>query len=306
MDLRVSTPKNLLQYLVNQYNKQQARQNPNAQQRTVDDIGSVVRFNDNNVNCLQYWKKMYENCNTIFARCHNPKKARLFITFTNNREWPEFKANLYNNGQVFTDRFDMWMRVWISKIAEFREELYEKKFFGTILGSGESMEFQGRGGPHAHIVAQTDLDAVPDVIQQYIWAHIPLLPEACLAAKSCTWSTGLGNPFCSDRNIGHEYHTNFRCICAAANAAIRALGVGSVSTSAYPLFAIPFCHLVVFGESRGLPPSKIPSPPPLPCRRGKFAPQSPQPIAFIHSQSHSHWNWIRISTRVLVMEELSD
>ncbi|KAL3096526.1 hypothetical protein niasHS_004186 [Heterodera schachtii] len=177
MDLRVSTPKNLLQYLVNQYNKQQARQNPNAQQRTVDDIGSVVRFNDNNVNCLQYWKKMYENCNTIFARCHNPKKARLFITFTNNREWPEFKANLYNNGQVFTDRFDLWMRVWISKIAEFREELYEKKFFGTILGSGESMEFQGRGGPHAHIVAQTDLDAVPDVIQQYIWAHIPLLPE---------------------------------------------------------------------------------------------------------------------------------
>ncbi|KAL3089242.1 hypothetical protein niasHS_006963 [Heterodera schachtii] len=177
MDLRVSTPKNLLHYLVNQYNKQQARQNPNAQQRTVDDIGSVVRFNDNNVNCLQYWKKMYENCNTIFARCHNPKKARLFITFTNNREWPEFKANLYNNGQVFTDRFDMWMRVWISKIAEFREELYEKKFFGTILGSGESMEFQGRGGPHAHIVAQTDLDAVPDVIQQYIWAHIPLLPE---------------------------------------------------------------------------------------------------------------------------------
>ncbi|KAL3116825.1 hypothetical protein niasHT_003191 [Heterodera trifolii] len=167
----------LLQYLVNQYNKQQARQNPNAQQRTVDDIGSVVRFNDNNVNCLQYWKKMYENCNTIFARCHNPKKARLFITFTNNREWPEFKANIYNNGQVFTDRFDMWMRVWISKIAEFREELYEKKFFGTILGSGESMEFQGRGGPHAHIVAQTDLDAVPDVIQQYIWAHIPLLPE---------------------------------------------------------------------------------------------------------------------------------
>ncbi|KAL3068673.1 hypothetical protein niasHS_016537 [Heterodera schachtii] len=137
MDLRVSTPKNLLQYLVNQYNKQQARQNPNAQLRTVDDIGSVVRFNDNNVNCLQYWKKMYENCNTIFARCHNPKKARLFITFTNNREWPEFKANLYNNGQVFTDRFDMWMRVWISKIDEFREELYEKKFFGTILGSGE-------------------------------------------------------------------------------------------------------------------------------------------------------------------------
>ncbi|KAL3098306.1 hypothetical protein niasHS_000039 [Heterodera schachtii] len=77
MDLRVSTPKNLLHYLVNQYNKKQARQNPNAQQRTVDDIGSVVRFNDNNVNCLQYWKKMYENCNTIFARCQPKKGAAL-------------------------------------------------------------------------------------------------------------------------------------------------------------------------------------------------------------------------------------
>ncbi|KAL3076651.1 hypothetical protein niasHS_011728 [Heterodera schachtii] len=176
MDLRISTPKNLLHYLVNQYNKQQARQNPNARQKTVDDIGSVVRLSEKNVNSLQYWKKMYEDCNTIFARCHDAKKARLFITFTNNREWPEFKENIYKNGQMFTDRFDMWMRVWSSKIAVFHHELYDKGFFGTILGSGESMEFQGRGGPHAHIVAQTDLDAVPEVIQEYIWAHIPSLP----------------------------------------------------------------------------------------------------------------------------------
>ncbi|KAL3076488.1 hypothetical protein niasHS_011809 [Heterodera schachtii] len=165
MDLRISTPKNLLHYLVNQYNKQQARQNPNARQKTVDDIGSVVRLSEKNVNSLQYWKKMYEDCNTIFARCHDAKKARLFITFTNNREWPEFKENIYKNGQMFTDRFDMWMRVWSSKIAVFHHELYDKGFFGTILGSGESMEFQGRGGPHAHIVAQTDLDAVPEVIR---------------------------------------------------------------------------------------------------------------------------------------------
>ncbi|KAL3106634.1 hypothetical protein niasHT_012494 [Heterodera trifolii] len=177
MDLRISTPKNLLQYLVNHYNKQQARQNPNARQKTVDDIGSVVRLSERNVNSLQYWKKMYEDCNTIFARCHDAKKARLFITFTNNREWPEFKDNIYKNGQMFTDRFDMWMRVWCSKIAVFHHELYDKGFFGTILGSGESMEFQGRGGPHAHIVAQTDLDAVPEVIQEYIWAHIPSLPD---------------------------------------------------------------------------------------------------------------------------------
>ncbi|KAL3067920.1 hypothetical protein niasHS_015749 [Heterodera schachtii] len=177
MDLRISTPKNLLQYLVNHYNKQQARQNPNARPKTVDDIGSVVRLSERNVNSLQYWKKMYEDCNTIFARCHDAKKARLFITFTNNREWPEFKENIYKNGQMFTDRFDMWMRVWCSKIAVFHHELYDKGFFGTILGSGESMEFQGRGGPHAHIVAQTDLDAVPEVIQEYIWAHIPPLPD---------------------------------------------------------------------------------------------------------------------------------
>ncbi|KAL3092059.1 hypothetical protein niasHS_004222 [Heterodera schachtii] len=129
MDLRISTPKNLLQYLVNHYNKQQARQNPNARQKTVDDIGSVVRLSERNVNSLQYWKKMYEDCNTIFARCHDAKKARLFITFTNNREWPEFKENIYKNGQMFTDRFDMWMRVWCSKIAVFHHELYDKGFF---------------------------------------------------------------------------------------------------------------------------------------------------------------------------------
>uniref|UniRef100_A0A183BMF7 Helitron_like_N domain-containing protein n=1 Tax=Globodera pallida TaxID=36090 RepID=A0A183BMF7_GLOPA len=69
------------------------------------------------------------------------------------------------------------MRVWCSKIAVFRQELYEKNYFGTIIGSGESMEFQGRGGPHAHIVAQTDLNAIPEVIQEYIWAHIPSLPD---------------------------------------------------------------------------------------------------------------------------------
>uniref|UniRef100_A0A914HN24 ATP-dependent DNA helicase n=1 Tax=Globodera rostochiensis TaxID=31243 RepID=A0A914HN24_GLORO len=177
MDLRISTPRNLLQYLINQYNKQKARQNPNAQRKSVDDIGSVVRLSEKNVNSLQYWKKMYEDCNTIFARYHDAKKARLFITFTNNRDWPEFKQNLYKNGQVFTDRFDLWMRVWCSKIAVFRHELYEKNYFGTIIGSGESMEFQGRGGPHAHIVAQTDLNAIPEVIQEYIWAHIPSLPD---------------------------------------------------------------------------------------------------------------------------------
>uniref|UniRef100_A0A914IA57 ATP-dependent DNA helicase n=2 Tax=Globodera rostochiensis TaxID=31243 RepID=A0A914IA57_GLORO len=177
MDLRISTPRSLLLYLINQYNKQKARQNPNAQRKSVDDIGSVVRLSEKNVNSLQYWKKMYEDCNTIFARYHDAKKARLFITFTNNREWPEFKQNLYKNGQVFTDRFDLWMRVWCSKIAVFRQELYEKSYFGTIIGSGESMEFQGRGGPHAHIVAQTDLDAIPEVIQEYIWAHIPSLPD---------------------------------------------------------------------------------------------------------------------------------
>uniref|UniRef100_A0A914HUU8 ATP-dependent DNA helicase n=1 Tax=Globodera rostochiensis TaxID=31243 RepID=A0A914HUU8_GLORO len=110
------------------------------------------------------------------------KKAReqlkeLFEQQKSNEELRFFRMTLLNQRTVFTDRFDMWMRVWTSKVQQFRNDLYENKFFGTILGSGESMEFQGRGGPHAHIVAQSDLDAIPEVIQEYIWAHIPSLPD---------------------------------------------------------------------------------------------------------------------------------
>ncbi|KAL3098310.1 hypothetical protein niasHS_000043 [Heterodera schachtii] len=163
MDLRISTPKNLLQYLVNHYNKQQARQNPNARQKTVDDIGSVVRLSERNVNSLQYWKKMYEDCNTIFARCHDAKKARLFITFTNNREWPEFKENIYKNGQMFTDRFDMWMRVWVSSEQSLaRESPWSSK--GVVA--------------HTHTsLPRLTWTQFQKSIQEYIWAHIPPLPD---------------------------------------------------------------------------------------------------------------------------------
>lgn len=177
LNLRVSTPENLLKYWIKQYNIQQRVQNPNAKQKTIDDIGSVIRLSKNHKNSHQFWQKAYMHCNTIFARCHDQKKARLFITFTNSREWPEFKENIYNNGQTFTDRFDLWMRVYTSKVRELRRDLYERSIFGNILGYGESLEFQARGGPHSHIIAQTDLEAIPSVIQEYIWAHIPIEPD---------------------------------------------------------------------------------------------------------------------------------
>ena len=176
VNIRSTTAPDLLKYMIKLYNNQNARKNNIP--KNVDDIGKVVLFNSKDPGKRAYWQRMYEDCTTVMARVYNPRYARLFITFTNNRKWPEFSETIYRNGQAFTDRFDMWMRIWKIKVDEFHRDLDEKHIFGNVLAYGESTEYQNRGGAHIHRVMQSDILAIPEVIENYIWAHIPVLPDA--------------------------------------------------------------------------------------------------------------------------------
>ena len=177
VDIRSTTAPNLLRYMIEQYNNQQKTLNGKFVPKNVDDIGKVVLFNSKNPGKRAYWQRMFNDCTTILAKVYDPRYARFFITVTNNREWPEFCETIYKNGQMFTDRFDTWMRVWKLKMDEFHRELDEEHLFGEVLGFGESTEYQNRGGAHIHRVMQSNVLSIPEVIEDYIWAHIPPLPD---------------------------------------------------------------------------------------------------------------------------------
>jgi len=75
------------------------------------------------------------------------------------------------------DRPDIVMRFYADKVREVHKDLIDRKIFGKQLGYAESMEFQKRGGPHFHRVMATDIPAIPEIIEGYILAHIPPLPD---------------------------------------------------------------------------------------------------------------------------------
>lgn len=76
------------------------------------------------------------------------------------------------------DRFDQVCRIYEGKLKELHRLLDKKQIFGPISGFGESREFQKRGLPHAHRVFHSTLLAIPENIENVIWAHIPAQPSA--------------------------------------------------------------------------------------------------------------------------------
>ncbi|KAL7070021.1 hypothetical protein ACQ4LE_011196 [Meloidogyne hapla] len=166
MDLRAELPQHLLDYMAKQ-----------GRLPSADNIGRVVLFRSYMPGFRAYFKKQYKFACTIINRKRKRGCAMFMFTFTSNPKWPEMKNELYPNGQLLIDRPDIIMRYYADKVRKVHKDLKERAIFGKQLGYAESMEFQKRGGPHFHRVMATDIPSIPEVIKDYIFAHIPALPN---------------------------------------------------------------------------------------------------------------------------------
>lgn len=96
----------------------------------------------------RHQQKQYLDAMAIVARHGKPD---LFVTFTCNPNWPEFKDNLQFR-QKPENRPDLVCRVFRVKFLEFLDDVVHKQFFGIIQSYHYVIEFQKRGLPHAHAV----------------------------------------------------------------------------------------------------------------------------------------------------------
>ena len=77
-------------------------------------------------------------------------KPELFITFTCKPQWKEITSALLLD-QKASDRTDLIVRVCRLKLRELVRDLINCHVLGRLLGYVNTIEFQKRGLPHAHI-----------------------------------------------------------------------------------------------------------------------------------------------------------
>uniref|UniRef100_A0A183BHX0 ATP-dependent DNA helicase n=1 Tax=Globodera pallida TaxID=36090 RepID=A0A183BHX0_GLOPA len=175
LDLRGTLPEHLLRWFAR-----------NAGLSSVEEIGSVVLFRKTQPGTRAYFQDMYYDATTIMARIRQPRNACFMLTWTCNPHWPEIKRNFLRVGQKVVDRFDILCRVYEDKLRHVHELLDKKNIFGKQLGFAESREFQKRiGGPHLHRIFQSTILALPENIENVIWAHIPAEP---LPSDTSNWA----------------------------------------------------------------------------------------------------------------------
>ena len=82
-------------------------------------------------------------------------RPTVFITLTCDMKWPEIEEQLLPY-QTAYDREDVVNRVFKRRLSKFMHNLRARKYFGkdTCIYIMHVIEYQHRGAPHAHIVAQ--------------------------------------------------------------------------------------------------------------------------------------------------------
>jgi hypothetical protein len=88
------------------------------------------------------------------ALCREFGKPSLFITFTTNPNWPEFKNNLLP-GQSLCDDPVLVCRIFNARLKQLKA--YIRRQFGKIKYMISVVEFQKRGLPHAHMVIKVKI-----------------------------------------------------------------------------------------------------------------------------------------------------
>lgn len=136
-------------------------------------------------------------------------KPTLFITFTGNSNWKEFRDAVQkvtgrpcppNAEALFPD---LLVRVFRQKLMAFENDLRSKKFFPyKVLYLQRTIETRKRFVPHAHIILRLDCphpitsSFVDEIITTRLFFH-----------ENCPLFT----PGCDEEKLGHNKH----CMCDA-------------------------------------------------------------------------------------------
>jgi hypothetical protein len=118
-------------------------------------------------------------------------KPTYFITFTCNANWREIQESLLPSQQAW-ERDDLIIRVFMLKLQELIDDLYDRHILGRVLAFVYVIEFQKRGLPHAHIlltVADSDVPKDPETINKVISAEYPPSTDPHLRVLVDTYMT---------------------------------------------------------------------------------------------------------------------
>ncbi|CAN1176892.1 hypothetical protein LINPERPRIM_LOCUS3808 [Linum perenne] len=99
---------------------------------------------------MRYMKQLFLDAMAI---CHYFGNPDLFITFTNNAQWPEitnaFKDKVRSHEE---DKPAIVARVFRMKLQHLKDDINDHHIFGRTVAVMHTIEFQKRGLPHVHIL----------------------------------------------------------------------------------------------------------------------------------------------------------
>ena len=96
----------------------------------------------------RHMHRLFQDAMAIVRRYGKP---HIFVTLTSNPEWQDIKSGLFE-GQSANDRPDIICRVFRLKLSSMINEIVNKQIFGPVSAYVQTIEFQKRGLPHAHML----------------------------------------------------------------------------------------------------------------------------------------------------------
>ncbi|WJX83022.1 DNA helicase [Trifolium repens] len=119
---------------------------------------------------------MFNNCQDAMALCKKFGYPDLFLTVTCNPKWDEIQRHLSKSNNYSPYRPDITCRVFHVKLNDMMNDFRKGQFFGRVVASVYTIEFQKRGLPHAHILLwldEKDKLESPESINSVISAELP-------------------------------------------------------------------------------------------------------------------------------------
>lgn len=149
-------------------------------------MGKKTYLSSSHYNSEAYrWEKFRDWCQ-LLAKFGLPT---YFLTFTCNKNWPEFQAERINGIQTHcessempaTDRPDIISRVWSLKVEAYKKLIREGKIFGEVIADIHVTEYQQSSYPHLHSILWMKDEYKPRTpadVDRVINARLPTEPKA--------------------------------------------------------------------------------------------------------------------------------
>jgi len=140
-----------------------------ANDGNAEGVGQKVILPSSYVGSPRHMQEYAQDCIAMVREYGRPD---LFITFTCNSKCSEIQELLIE-GQTPCHRHDLTARVYELKLKKLKEVIRKSKIFGIVKGWVNTIEFQKRGLPHAHILVWLPDKIHPTEIDDIISAEIP-------------------------------------------------------------------------------------------------------------------------------------